>query len=468
MNQRLMIAAFACALSASPLLAGPYEDGVAAYEADDYANAVSLLRPLAEAGNDNAQYYLGAMYEYGDGVPESDEQALTWYRRSADQGDQDAQYRVARFYEKGRGGVEENPQQAFAYYKLAAEQGNWRAQHELGLCYSSGYGVKQSKKLAAQWFEKAAREHDYARSKRELGVLYELGTGVEQDVRRAAELYAEAGDQGDADGRAYLAELYESGNGVRQDQARAVKLYKQAALQGSEYAKKQLDRLGIANDMANDEAYAAYLSRDFKKAVQLWEARVARSPSSAAEARSITASLHNLSMAYKDGTGVSQDISRARGYFERSALNGHAPAQVELGHLYYFGKGVAKDYSLAELWYRRAAEQGDPDGQHNLGIMYQEGLGVPQDDAMAALLYNMAAEQGHAGGLQALAHYDYLEEKARRDEWFRYLTLAAERFAREAQEKKARCTQPIGTASRLYNKFKQTGYRWEWVPPSGC
>ena len=35
---------------ATPLVAGPYEDGVAAYDAGDYAAAYRLQRPLAEEG----------------------------------------------------------------------------------------------------------------------------------------------------------------------------------------------------------------------------------------------------------------------------------------------------------------------------------------------------------------------------------------------------------------------------------
>jgi TPR repeat protein len=55
-------------------MAGPLEDGEAAYHRGDYAEAMRLLRPLAEQGDANAQSQLGAMYTFGDGVPHDTKQ----------------------------------------------------------------------------------------------------------------------------------------------------------------------------------------------------------------------------------------------------------------------------------------------------------------------------------------------------------------------------------------------------------
>ena len=48
--------------------AGPFEDGLAAYQRDDYATALRLWRPLANHGDSDAQYRLGRMYLTGLGV----------------------------------------------------------------------------------------------------------------------------------------------------------------------------------------------------------------------------------------------------------------------------------------------------------------------------------------------------------------------------------------------------------------
>ena len=49
-------------------LAGPIEDGIAAFEQGDYATVLRLWRPLAEQGNVRAQFTLGFMYYSGRGV----------------------------------------------------------------------------------------------------------------------------------------------------------------------------------------------------------------------------------------------------------------------------------------------------------------------------------------------------------------------------------------------------------------
>jgi TPR repeat protein len=50
--------------------AGQFEDGIGALQRSDFAVAMRLLRPLAAAGNANAQFNLGWMYANGKGVPQ--------------------------------------------------------------------------------------------------------------------------------------------------------------------------------------------------------------------------------------------------------------------------------------------------------------------------------------------------------------------------------------------------------------
>ncbi len=52
----------------------------------DYAEAVKLFRLAAEQGLVDAQFNLGTMYEYGDGVPQDYAWAHLWYDLAAAQG----------------------------------------------------------------------------------------------------------------------------------------------------------------------------------------------------------------------------------------------------------------------------------------------------------------------------------------------------------------------------------------------
>ncbi len=53
-------------------------------------------------------------------------------------------------------------------------------------------------------------------------------------------------------------------------------------------------------------------------------------------------------------------------------------------------------------WLVKTAEQGDAKAQNNLGFMYDVGLGVRQDDAEARRWYSRAAAQGDAKALHNL------------------------------------------------------------------
>ena len=62
----------------------------------------------AQAGDDDAQFYLGALYSTGVGRARSDEEAFRWFSRAADQGHSHAMLIVAGLYASGRGIAKDN------------------------------------------------------------------------------------------------------------------------------------------------------------------------------------------------------------------------------------------------------------------------------------------------------------------------------------------------------------------------
>ncbi|MEJ6517173.1 MAG: hypothetical protein QNL97_13365 [Pseudomonadales bacterium] len=64
------IIAAVLALVPMTLTAQDFHKGFAAHQAGDYATAIQEWTPLAEAGDVNAQFSLGFMYKYGQGVPQ--------------------------------------------------------------------------------------------------------------------------------------------------------------------------------------------------------------------------------------------------------------------------------------------------------------------------------------------------------------------------------------------------------------
>ena len=88
--------------TASPAYADSYASGLEAYGRGEYAEALRILKPLAEQGDARAQYGLGKIYETGGGQIAADEAvAAAWYRKSAVQGLPAAQNNLALMYAQG-------------------------------------------------------------------------------------------------------------------------------------------------------------------------------------------------------------------------------------------------------------------------------------------------------------------------------------------------------------------------------
>ena len=68
----------------------------ASYEKGDYGTALRKFRPLADKGIAAAQYNLGQMYLFGQGVPQDYKTAVKWYRLAAKQGLASAQRALSR------------------------------------------------------------------------------------------------------------------------------------------------------------------------------------------------------------------------------------------------------------------------------------------------------------------------------------------------------------------------------------
>lgn len=90
-----------------------------AYDRADYRTSLNVWLPQAQAGDKEAQTYVGEIYEKGLGVPPDYAVAAAWYRKAAAQGHSRAQINLGFFYEKGLG-VEKDPLQALSWYRQAS------------------------------------------------------------------------------------------------------------------------------------------------------------------------------------------------------------------------------------------------------------------------------------------------------------------------------------------------------------
>jgi uncharacterized protein len=100
-----------------------FESGCVAFDQGDYQGARELWEPLAEEGHAKAQFRLGCLYTFGQGVPEDHEEAVRLFHLAAEQGDADAQNNLGGMYAEGLG-VEVDLVEAYAWFELAAAAGH--------------------------------------------------------------------------------------------------------------------------------------------------------------------------------------------------------------------------------------------------------------------------------------------------------------------------------------------------------
>lgn len=89
------------------------------FDRADYATALKIWLPQAQAGDAEAQTYVGEIYEKGLGLKPDYEAAALWYAKAAEQNFSRAQINLGNLYEKGLGVVADKAK-ALNLYRMAA------------------------------------------------------------------------------------------------------------------------------------------------------------------------------------------------------------------------------------------------------------------------------------------------------------------------------------------------------------
>ena len=122
------------------------DPGMIAFEQQDYTSALSNWAPRATAGDLDAQFKLGYLYEHGLGTTKSTTMAKFWYSLSAHQGSAVAQHYLATLHHDS-----EEYTTAVGWYVSSAEQGVAEAQADLAASYGLGEGIEQNYVYAYMW-----------------------------------------------------------------------------------------------------------------------------------------------------------------------------------------------------------------------------------------------------------------------------------------------------------------------------
>lgn len=126
-------------------------------EAGSSENASSnTVHALAAAGDAQAQYQLGRMYEFGDAVRPEPKKAVYWYRKAAEQDLPRAQYNLARMHAAGEG-VGQDWRQAAYWLRKAADANYPLAMNRLGVMSERGLGMPKDELEAYNWYSRGAK-----------------------------------------------------------------------------------------------------------------------------------------------------------------------------------------------------------------------------------------------------------------------------------------------------------------------
>ena len=167
-------------------------------------------------GDASAQYSLGLAYYFGQGtIGKNKSKSFYWHEKAANQGHNDSQFYVGKMYNEGDG-VKKNTEKAVDWFTKSAENGNDNAQFMLGHIYVVGDGIEKNYEVAAYWFEKAAMQGNPS-AQNNLGLMYEKGHGLEQNKNKAIAWYMEAAKNGSIKSKERLAKITNSNGATKTD-----------------------------------------------------------------------------------------------------------------------------------------------------------------------------------------------------------------------------------------------------------
>ncbi len=199
------------------------------------------LIALADAGDENAQYYAGMMFVAGRGVAKDGARGCA-YAEKASAARADAMFLVGRCYQSGAGGAQDNAKAETAFSR-AADMGFPKARCALGQM------LMADPKRAAHGLAlcRAAAEAGDADAQGAVGDAYFAGAGAPRDHAEARRWYEKAAAQNDLNAARRLGEMYAKGDGGKKDSKRAVRLW-----QGAEKAGDPMAAILVADQLFSD------------------------------------------------------------------------------------------------------------------------------------------------------------------------------------------------------------------------
>lgn len=180
---------FACLLSTQLAIAEPEQDyklGAQRYREGDVVGALDPLKKAADAGHAPAQ----VMYGYLLDISDFDEDAVVYYRKSAEQGNLEGQFSFGNALMNGEG-IAKNRAEGEQWIRKAAESGYGEAINQMALLYLAKNDPTQTDE-AMKWINQSIASN-YVPVIEQTAMAYREGRlGLAIDVKLADELTSKA------------------------------------------------------------------------------------------------------------------------------------------------------------------------------------------------------------------------------------------------------------------------------------
>ncbi len=448
MNLRFLLIAWTLAVLSATSFAAPaagpaeLDAAVKDYRAGNLEAAAARLGPLAELGDPDAAYYLGAIYDR-DGYAHRDERKaymllaraartrnrsaqseLTWMRERGkvsflfetyalpkaererlaplrglavdgkfDSLSVDDLTRMAVAYCESMGFTKQadgttpvdRAEDALEWLRRAADGGQPQAQFlvaidDLGLhpCYGTKHHFDAP--AAAALLRKSASQGVLAAQRILAELEMQPPSGVARDEHDGIELTRQGAARNDPEAVYALALAYARGHGVAADQGKAMALYRQAAELGHPSA---MDVLGdVLSRSETDPAAIAESRQWLQRAADIGEPYA----------------LFRLA-----GDLPDPDSDRYVKLMTTAASAGFSQAQAIYGVFLLQGPAKRRDVKAGMSWLRSAVSDGNATGFYALAVQYENGVNAPRDMGKAMALYTLASQRGNEPSARRLA-----------------------------------------------------------------
>lgn len=238
---------------------------------------------------------------------------LALLQREANAGNAEAQFELGRLYDTGQK-LDRDRQKAITWYTSAANQGHAESQYRLAVAYLFGIGTEKNTALAEKWLNAAAKQnHPIAK---ELLPIYKANHSQNTTISIAVAWYLEKIADDDPEGEFELGHMYEKGWGIRSNSSAARKWYIDARSKDSGGAARRLRQIK-ASQAADDPDPPADSRPQMPENSRSQSAPVASSPRKAADTRLASRDSNERS---SPGIGNSSSVDSESGFVERTLM----------------------------------------------------------------------------------------------------------------------------------------------------